>query len=314
MKIEDNDYLVFASGKRIYVDCGVVGLSAEGELTEGYSDQLLTHELNDHEKWELARFMIDRWMDFRDKLWSEHEDLIEGLGKMVDRTDDSPFPIVAAKLGGPESRPNLQEMIEKDKKEHPCKDGECGCKVQSEEDEPTLQEMLTESLYKDDKVVDVDGPFRCRCIEKPFQPEPKCSVSDCPYNMEDRTCSIKSAHVLREGCVDYKEYKEGEIPEIPKCITTTCFEYDANYKDGCSRKSSERDRCGIWKALIAKEASPHYYSFRAAMYLLNEEVPCPKCKCDTCMGMVEKGADKWIIVEPRYCHACGWKEESWWGS
>lgn len=83
MIIEDND-LVFTSGKRIPIDCGVIGLTPEGAITEGFTDQALHHELDDQEKWELARFMVNRWMDYRDQLWAKHEKVLDGLTGIVD--------------------------------------------------------------------------------------------------------------------------------------------------------------------------------------------------------------------------------------
>ena len=73
MKIE-GDYIIFSSGKKYYADEGCVSIDNSGGVCTGYSDSVFRTDLTDQEKWELARYMIERWMDVRDQLWARHEE------------------------------------------------------------------------------------------------------------------------------------------------------------------------------------------------------------------------------------------------
>lgn len=59
MKIE-GDYLVLSDGKKYYANNGIVGLSPELELSEGY-DGGFTSEMPDAHRREIAEYMIAQW-------------------------------------------------------------------------------------------------------------------------------------------------------------------------------------------------------------------------------------------------------------
>lgn len=74
MKIEDDD-VIFSTGKKRYANNGIIGLSPEGEVTEGYDGGFWQPEESEYrdddaltpaERVELADYMIERWKTFRD--------------------------------------------------------------------------------------------------------------------------------------------------------------------------------------------------------------------------------------------------------
>lgn len=73
MKIEV-DKLVFSTGKEVYANGGIVGLSPDGSVSEGYDGGVFDSNwkewsgepgLTESECVELADYMILRWADFR---------------------------------------------------------------------------------------------------------------------------------------------------------------------------------------------------------------------------------------------------------
>ena len=67
MKI-DGSKILFSSGREFYANNGIVGLSPELELFEGYDAHLEGYDqsLTPDESAELADFMIDLWRKFKD--------------------------------------------------------------------------------------------------------------------------------------------------------------------------------------------------------------------------------------------------------
>ena len=77
MKIE-GEWLIFSSSRKEFAEDGLVALDLDGNIRIiGLNDHLGTPELSEQEKWELARYMIEHWMDVRDKLWARHEDAMK---------------------------------------------------------------------------------------------------------------------------------------------------------------------------------------------------------------------------------------------
>ena len=65
MKVE-GDYLIFSSGKKVYANCGIVGMGPNlSEPTGGY-DHSLTYEdeLSPDEIRELSDFMVALWQQY----------------------------------------------------------------------------------------------------------------------------------------------------------------------------------------------------------------------------------------------------------
>lgn len=230
MRIEDQNYLVLKSGRKLYVDCGVVGLTGDGEITEGFSDQLLQHELTDHDKWELARFMINRWMDYRDQLWEIHENMLDEMTHMLDKD-------------------TIQERVEADtEKLH----------------EAIMGAAPIDSLS--DLGVDIVGPFKkvvdLGQLSLGFRVTENPAIKDSTMFMmsEGEThncrCSVVPVPELLEEAVlpvwdGVIPVTEPEIVDGPICPDTTCFEHEPMHKDGCHLKTSERDKCPIWKKAVA---------------------------------------------------------------
>ena len=63
MKV-DGDDLIFSTGKVIYANNGIVGISPNGEITEGY-DGAINATLTSEEKQELADYAIEQWTKWR---------------------------------------------------------------------------------------------------------------------------------------------------------------------------------------------------------------------------------------------------------
>jgi len=68
MKI-DGDAVVFSTGKKVYVNNGIIGLSEPDEdgwsVSEGYDGGINTNKLTHEERWELADYMINLWKRFK---------------------------------------------------------------------------------------------------------------------------------------------------------------------------------------------------------------------------------------------------------
>ena len=73
MKIIGDD-VIFSTGKVRYSNNGIIGLSPDGDVTEGYDGGFWSRDesefrddtLTPAERVELADYMIERWKTFRD--------------------------------------------------------------------------------------------------------------------------------------------------------------------------------------------------------------------------------------------------------
>lgn len=77
MKIE-NDKVIFSTGKEKYANCGIIGLSPEMTISEGYDGGFHSQReswmddedfdgLTKAEQIELAEYMIAAWMKFKER-------------------------------------------------------------------------------------------------------------------------------------------------------------------------------------------------------------------------------------------------------
>ena len=68
MKIKD-DKVIFSTGKEKYANNGIIGLSPELDITEGYDGGFEEDEddLTKEEQIELAEYMIEAWARFKEK-------------------------------------------------------------------------------------------------------------------------------------------------------------------------------------------------------------------------------------------------------
>lgn len=64
MKI-DGDDLIFSTGKKVYANNGIIGISPSGEISEGYDGDIDTENLTPEEKLELANYMLVKWESFK---------------------------------------------------------------------------------------------------------------------------------------------------------------------------------------------------------------------------------------------------------
>jgi hypothetical protein len=248
----------------------VIGLTAGGELTEGYSDQLFQHELNDQEKWELSRFMIERWMEFRDTLWTEHEHehVMESLGKLLNHDDvrervEAETENLRDEMMGEEMR--VWEMGDpKGYMTCPLCNGETNTATTLYRDTPPIKSNMSwinewrcihckgwHSFTKDVET----GSLLTEMIDKQraLKRTKPITKMDGPFEKGHglEEMSVAASPFLNCRCLVVPV--EEEIADGPKCPDTTCFEHDSDYKDGCSLKSSERDKCGNWQALVSEK-------------------------------------------------------------
>lgn len=72
----DRDIIRLASGRELYANCGIVGIDAEGEVSEGHDGGVPGANgdaLEDSDNWspqecrELADLMMERWQRYRSK-------------------------------------------------------------------------------------------------------------------------------------------------------------------------------------------------------------------------------------------------------
>jgi len=65
------DDVIFSSGKVVYANRGIIGLSMPGEygweISEGYDGRIDIDELSKQERIELADYMITLWQRFKDE-------------------------------------------------------------------------------------------------------------------------------------------------------------------------------------------------------------------------------------------------------
>ena len=164
-------------------------------------------------------------------------------------------------------------------------------------------------------LVDVDPPFRCRCVVEPVAEIIECPVPECFYIVgnacsyrDPKECGIRLNYINGQE-LDAKLCQEPEIVEGPQCTDKNCFEYDTDYKDHCSFITERRDKCETWIEHTKGESIDKRYTYLEATALMHKVSPCPQCTSDTLIGMYKEGDDCWKVVEPRYCEVCGWKEE-----
>ena len=65
--IENNECYFFSTGKMLYANCGIIGLSpnSEGVVDYGYDGEFChKDELSDAELKELSEYMINLWTEF----------------------------------------------------------------------------------------------------------------------------------------------------------------------------------------------------------------------------------------------------------
>ena len=62
--IIDGDDLIFSTGKRVYANNGIVGISPEGQISEGYDGLIDDDKLTPSEKSELAGYVIKMWTKY----------------------------------------------------------------------------------------------------------------------------------------------------------------------------------------------------------------------------------------------------------
>jgi hypothetical protein len=66
MRVE-GDEVIFSSGKRLYANAGIIGLSERLDVTEGYDGGFCYYDdkLTEDERHELADYMIDLWNKYK---------------------------------------------------------------------------------------------------------------------------------------------------------------------------------------------------------------------------------------------------------
>lgn len=68
MKIEDERYLVFSTGRRETANLGIVGLGPDLTISEGYDGGFNERDWTPDERRELADYMIAQWTAYRDQV------------------------------------------------------------------------------------------------------------------------------------------------------------------------------------------------------------------------------------------------------
>lgn len=62
LKIDGNT-VTFSSGRKVYANNGIIGLSPDLRVSEGY-DGGFDEDLTLYERVELGKYMVDKWMQF----------------------------------------------------------------------------------------------------------------------------------------------------------------------------------------------------------------------------------------------------------
>jgi len=61
----DGDTVVFSTGRRVYANCGIIGLNPDLKVSEGYDGLFNDGDgLIAEERKELAAYMIEQWKKF----------------------------------------------------------------------------------------------------------------------------------------------------------------------------------------------------------------------------------------------------------
>ena len=61
---EDTDELILRSGRRIYANCGILGINPVGQISGGYDEGLNGEEFSEAERNEIASYMIGLWREW----------------------------------------------------------------------------------------------------------------------------------------------------------------------------------------------------------------------------------------------------------
>ena len=267
----EGDYIIFSSGKQVYAEEGVVGIDIEGHIVELSGER--TGSLTDQEKWELSRYMIERWMQVRDNLWTEHEtyltkrtteDLVKISEEIVPKQEGTLCDRDTCDLH--RESPNIKGHCAKGLDGRNCPDVVIAKEKVGIRENPAWPARL-------------DVP-RCRCNAVPVE-----------EIIEGPVCGDKS-------CFEHEEmHKDGcALPILDRNQCGTWQSITAA-KDKEERVKNEE---------VVEESVR--YSERGAREVLQQQVLCPTCKTETIIGLNEVGPDLWKVVESRYCPSCGWKE------
>jgi hypothetical protein len=61
------DYVIFSSGRKVYANCGILGLADRDgvpEVTDGYDGGYADGEFSAEERREMAKYMVNLWKRF----------------------------------------------------------------------------------------------------------------------------------------------------------------------------------------------------------------------------------------------------------
>ena len=64
----DGDNVIFSTGKKIYANNGIIGLSPNLKVSEGYDGGIDNNELTSEEKLELSEYMLAAWNEYKLKI------------------------------------------------------------------------------------------------------------------------------------------------------------------------------------------------------------------------------------------------------
>ncbi len=65
MKINEDERIIFSTGREVYANKGIIGIDSDLSLTYGYDGDFEGDSLSNEEKLEIANFMITRWLQFK---------------------------------------------------------------------------------------------------------------------------------------------------------------------------------------------------------------------------------------------------------
>jgi len=90
-RTNENEYTL-STGRTFYANCGIIGLSPEGDITEGYDGFVDRHPqafpaadpaFTPEEKAEIADFMIQQWEAYRNELDAPKPAIPEKMDTMI---------------------------------------------------------------------------------------------------------------------------------------------------------------------------------------------------------------------------------------
>ena len=70
----DGDDIIFSTGKRLYANCGIIGIDPDLDVYEGYDGDFGDDKLTEEEKLELAEYMITVWKSYKLKIPAKSSD------------------------------------------------------------------------------------------------------------------------------------------------------------------------------------------------------------------------------------------------